>query len=336
MAVFKIDHAGPLVTIQDQGRSGFMRYGVTPAGPMDRLGFALGHYALAQPPRAAIEISMGGLNLTCVQGAITTSVTGGSFTVILDGKTLPPWSVFEITQGSKLQIRPGNWGSWCYLSFAGALDVPNWLNSASTHLGSDLCGAPLTALDTLTINETRVMDGISGEIIDPTPLKPAKIIRAIMGPQDRFFSAQSITNFSSQDFTLTTEYNRQGVRLKGPKLDITQSLDMPSEPIARGSLQVPGHGDPICLLADHQTTGGYPKIATVISADQDKLAQMRSGDVVRFRVVDVETATLAAHNAQADLAKTHQQIDARRQSLDQKLWSSNLVSGAIDDSCDQE
>ncbi len=334
MAKLKIDHAGPLVTIQDQGRSGYMRYGVTPAGPMDRLGHALGHYALSQSPRASIEVSMGGLSMTCVAGTVTACVTGGAFTVILDGKTQPPWCVFEMHQGSKLQIRSGAWGSWCYLSFAGSLDVPHWLNSASTHLGSDLCGAPLTMGDQLTINDPHVLDGISSEITDPTPQKPTSDIRVIMGPQDRFFSAQSITDFTTQNFTLTADYNRQGVRLKGPKLEITQSLDMPSEPIARGSLQVPGHGDPICLLADHQTTGGYPKIATVICADQDKVSQMRSGDVVRFIPVDIQTATQAAHQAQQSAVHLRQKIDARRMSLDQKLWNSNLVSGAVDDTPD--
>jgi allophanate hydrolase len=334
MVQLKIDHAGPLVTIQDQGRAGFMRYGVTPAGPMDRMAFALGHYTLAQDPRASIEVSMGGISLTCVAGAVTACVTGGEFTVILDGKTLPPWSTFELTQGSKLQVRAGTWGSWCYLSFAGVLDVPNWLNSASTHLGSNICGAPVQMGDKISINNARVNAAISGEIFDVKPLKPTKNIRVVMGPQDRFFTAQSIVDFTAQEFALTADYNRQGVRLSGPTLEINQALDMPSEPIARGSLQVPGHGDPICLLADHQTTGGYPKIATVITADQDKLAQMRSGDRLRFIAVDVETATQVAHDANKQAANLRQKIDDQRLSLEQKLWNSNLVSGAIDD-CDE-
>jgi allophanate hydrolase len=303
---------------------------------MDRIAHTLGHYALAQQPCPSIEISMGGLSLTCIEGAVTACVTGGSFTVVLDGKTLPPWSVFELTQGSKLQIRVGEWGSWCYLSFAGDLDVPQWLASASTHLGSTLCGAPLRMGDQLSIMDTRINAGATGEVLDPTPLKPTKEIRVVMGPQDRYFTPESITDFTRQDFTLTAEYNRQGVRLSGPTLDIHQSLNMPSEPIARGSLQVPGHGDPICLLADHQTTGGYPKIATVIGADQDKLAQMRTGGTVRFVSVDVETATQAAHNANSQTTNLCQQIDDRRLSLEQKLWNSNLVSGAIDDAMDGE
>jgi allophanate hydrolase len=330
MTVLKIDHAGPLVTIQDQGRPNYMRYGVTPGGPMDRVAFALGHYALSQEPRASIEISMGGLNLTCVTGAVTACVTGGGFTVILDGKTLPSWSAFELTEGAKLQIRAGEWGSWCYLSFAGNIDAPIWLNSASTHLASDQCGVPLLLGDQISINDTRTNAVNSGELLDAGPLKPAKQIRVIMGPQDRYFSTETQTAFLSNDFTLTPEYNRQGVRLSGPTLNINQPLDMPSEPIARGSLQVPGHGDPIALMADHQTTGGYPKIATIISADQDQVAQMRSGDTLRFTSVEVETATTAARDANAKIATLRQQIDDQRMSLEQKLWNNNLVSGAID------
>jgi len=274
---------------------------------------------------------MGGIALTCTEGNVTACVVGGAFYVVLDGKPLPHCSVFTLSQGSKLQIRPGPWGSWCYLAFAGHMDVPDWLNSTSTHIGSNLCGRPLKAQDVISVQDTRTLDGVSGQIFDPISVKPPKQIRIVLGPQDRFFTAASIKSLEDSAFSLTADYNRQGVRLSGPKLQITQALDMPSEPIARGSLQVPGHGDPICLLADHQTTGGYPKIATVISADQDKMAQMRTGDSLRFKIVDVETATKANHIAQEMGVKLRQQIDDMRMSLDQKLWNSNLVSGIIDD-----
>ncbi len=331
MTILKIDHAGPLVTIQDQGRPNFMRYGVTPGGPMDRRAYALCHYALGQDPSASIEVSMGGLNLTCVSGGVTACVTGGGFTVILDGKTLPSWAIFELTEGAKLQIRAGEWGSWCYLSFAGDIDAPTWLGSSSTHLASDQCGVPLQMGDKIAINNTRTNATNSGELLDATSLKPSKKIRVTMGPQDRYFSDETQTSFLSNDFTLTPEYNRQGVRLSGPALHINQPLDMPSEPIARGSLQVPGHGDPIALMADHQTTGGYPKIATIISADQDQVAQMRAGDTLCFTAVDVETAISAAHDANAKITSLRQHIDDQRMSLEQKLLNSNLVSGVIDD-----
>lgn len=330
MVTLKIDHAGPLCTIQDQGRQGHMRFGVSPAGAMDRMAHSLAHYALGIDIAPAIEISMGGLSLTCQSGQVTACLAGGDFSATLDGQMIPAWSTFTLTPKAKLQIRPASWGSWCYLAFAGALDVPTWLNSASTVVGSNICGAPLAAGDVITLSNTSATLAQPGQILDATCLKPERTIRVVLGPQDHFFAPQAIQDLQSKPFTLTADYNRQGVRLSGAKLDITHTLDMPSEPIARGSLQVAGHGDPVCLLADHQTTGGYPKIATVISADQDKIAQSRTGDHIRFAVVDLETATQAAKDAHALERRLRSEIDANRQSLDQKLWNSNLVSGVID------
>jgi allophanate hydrolase len=296
---------------------------------MDRMAYRLAHYALGKDTGAAIEVSMGGLSLTCQQGQVAACVTGGGFTVLLDGKEIPSWSAFVLTQGSKLQIRAGKWGSWCYLAFAGAMDVPTWLGSASTHTASDLCGAPLAIGDTVHVTDADPANAVKGQVLEPEKLKPPREIRVVLGPQDRFFADKSIQDLQTEKFTLTADYNRQGVRLAGPKLEIIQALDMPSEPVARGALQVAGHGDPVCLLADHQTTGGYPKIAMVISADQDKLAQMRTGDQLRFKVVDVETATLAAKSAKDFETELRDEIDVNRQTLDQKLWNSNLVSGVV-------
>jgi len=334
MALFKIDHAGPLVTVQDQGRAGHMRFGVTPSGPMDRMAFDMAHFGLNQTSGPAIEISLGGLSLTCVEGSVTACITGGSFNVILNGKQIAPWSVFTLEQGGKLAVRPGDWGSWGYLAFAGELDVPTWLHSASTIMGADLCGAPLQTGGTVRVQDTRVWGDRTVNMFDPQCLKPISEIRVVLGPQDRHFPQSAIDDLKSEPFRLTADFNRQGVRLQGPKLEITSALDMPSEPIARGSLQVSGSGDPVCLLADHQTTGGYPKIATVISADQDKIAQMRSGDTVHFKVVDVETAVHAAKDMQKLREKSRGYIEATRMTLDQKLWASNLVSGVIDDNKD--
>jgi allophanate hydrolase len=120
-----------------------------------------------------------------------------------------------------------------------------------------------------------------------------------------------------------------GMRLSGPKFEINQALDMPSEPIARGSLQVPGHGDPLCLLADHGTAGGYPKVATIISADLDAMTQLRVGDSVHFKPVSVETAIKAARDKAEWLTAFKEQIKAAQVSLEQRLWDNNLISGMI-------
>tara|TARA_B110000459_G_C16496459_1_gene441336 strand:- start:432 stop:1076 length:645 start_codon:yes stop_codon:yes gene_type:complete len=211
------------------------------------------------------------------------------------------------------------------------MNVPTWLGSASTHIGSDLCGAPLSAENSISVEDCYLPDLITGQVFDPKFFKPQSEIRIVLGPQDHFFTSQSVQDLQNEKFTLTKDFNRQGVRLNGPKLKITHALDMPSEPVGRGALQVPGHGDPICLLADHQTTGGYPKIATVISADQDKLSQMRSSDKIFFKVVTVETAIEAAKIAHQAEQSFYHIIKDSQKSLEEKLWNSNLVSGIISD-----
>lgn len=331
-AVFKIQQAGPFISVQDKGRFGFMRFGVTESGPMDRLGFTLANEALGNAEGTPVlEISLGGVALECVEGSVTAAIAGGSFTVLLDGKELAPWSVFTLSAGSRLQIRSGLWGSWCYLAFAGEVNASAWLGSKSVHLNSGLCGMPFVQGDRLTVAKASVLPERDGVILDPAPLKPGKTLRVVMGPQDRFFDAQALADLFSADFKLTAEYNRMGVRLSGPKLMINAALDMPSEPIARGSLQLPGHGDPICLLADHQTSGGYPKIATVISADQDQLAQMRAGDSFRFARLEPRQAVEIARQRNAQVEVLKLQIQENRLSFTQRLWISNLISGAVAD-----
>ena len=331
MAHFEIDHAGPLITIQDKGRTGFMRFGVTPSGPMDRVAYLAAHHALGADLGAAIEISMGGLSISCQEGQVSACITGGDFKITLDGEILPSWSIFTLRQGSRLQVQAGKWGSWCYLVFAGKMIVPTWLNSASTHVGSDLCGTPLSVGNIITVEDCYLPNLMTGQVFDPKLFKPQSQIRIVLGPQDHFFTSQSVQDLQNEKFILTKDFNRQGVRLNGPKLKIIHALDMPSEPVGRGSLQVPGHGDPICLLADHQTTGGYPKIATVISADQDKLSQMRSGDKIFFKVVSVEAAIVAAKIAHEVEHSFYHIIKDSQKSLEEKLWNSNLVSGIVSD-----
>jgi len=127
-------------------------------------------------------------------------------------------------------------------------------------------------------------------------LKPESTIRAVAGPQDRYFDPDTLAKLFSNTFTISADYDRMGMRLSGCNLPIIAALDMPSEPITRGSLQVPGHGDPICLLADHHTAGGYPKIATVISADLDALSQHRTGQSITFKSLTPKEAVQAARD----------------------------------------
>ena len=290
-ACFTISHAGPQVTLQDAGRTGLMRYGVPASGPMDRIAYRVVNQTLGNPPGTpAVEISLGGLTLHCTQGQIGFAVAGGSFQVELDGQPLGPWAVASVKAGETLAIRPGRWGSWCYLAFAGKMQSHRWLGSASTHGPSGLGGGALLTGGTLQIQSAEIRSNCHGPVAVPVSARPRPRLRVVLGPQNRFFAAETIQTLLSNPFTLTDAYDRMGVRLSGPPLPPNAALDMPSEPIMRGSIQVAGDGVATVLLADHQTTGGYPKIATILSDDLDGFVQLRSRNTVWFEKVTPEAA----------------------------------------------
>lgn len=288
-------HAGPQVSIQDAGRNGLMRYGVPASGPMDRFAFAVANCALGNPAAApAIEISSGGLTLQCTEGAVTFCIAGGNFQVSIDDLKISAWCTDTLRIGQTLTIRPGRWGRWCYLAFAGQIVHNQWLGSASTHGPTGLGAGHLVKGGDVHIDKTHAGVARLGAIPCPVSARPRQKIRVVLGPQDRFFDATTIDTFLSGPFTLTDAYDRMGVRLSGPPLHPNATLDMPSEPIVRGSIQVAGDGVATVLLADHQTTGGYPKIATILSDDLDGFVQLRSQNTVRFEAISPQTSIAAA------------------------------------------
>ncbi len=294
-ARFSVVHAGPQVTVQDAGRAGLMRYGVPASGPMDRLAFAAANLTLGNQAGApAIEVSLGGLVLRCTEGPITFAVAGGDFRVKIDTSAVSAWGVATLQAGQMLTIRPGRWGSWCYLAFAGKLVCQPWLGSVSTHDPSGLGGGRLITGDSVTLEDCRDRGNLHAAIPFPVSARPRHSVRVVLGPQDRFFSPDTIARLLSGRFALTDAYDRMGVRLSGPLLHPDAPLDMPSEAIARGSIQVAGDGVATVLLADHQTTGGYPKIATILSDDIDGFVQLRSRNSVTFEAITPQAAVAAA------------------------------------------
>ncbi|MGV8986083.1 MAG: biotin-dependent carboxyltransferase family protein [Cypionkella sp.] len=294
MSHLRVVQAGPHVTLQDGGRPGMMRFGVPASGPMDRKAFAIANAALGNAPGATgIEVSLGGLTLDCLEGAVTLAVAGGGFILQHAAQRLGSWHVLTLKAGERLVIRPGPWGNWTYLCFAGRLEAPVWLGSSSTHGPSGLGGGKLTAGQDLIVQDTHALVH-GGAIPCPVWARPRTRVRAVPGPQDRFFAAETLAEFSSQPFQLTDAYDRMGVRLRGPVLMPEAALSIPSEAILRGSVQVSGDGVATVLMADHQTTGGYPKIATILSDDLDGFSQLRPRDAVRFRLISAAEAVAAA------------------------------------------
>ena len=327
-AVLHVERAGPLVTVQDGGRPRLMRFGVPASGPMDRFGHAAANAVLGQALHStAIEISLGGLALVCTSGSVTVAVCGGRFNVDHSGERCTPWTVRTLRSGDTLAVGAGESGSWCYLAVAGTLQAERWLGSTSTHVRADLGGGTLRTGTELVIEDAHVDEGHDGPVEPPG--RSSADVRVVLGPQLECFSPEAVEALLSQPFTLTAAYDRMGVRLSGPLLELHEALAIASSPIVRGSIQVAGDGVATLLLADHQTTGGYPKIATVISADIDRVSQLRAGDTVRFRSIDASSAVHAAR-ASADLCMRQLISLADRPGLrTRRLLEANLIDGVF-------
>jgi len=290
-AVLVVARAGPLVSLQDGGRPGLMRFGVPASGPMDRLALAAANVALGNAATATgIEVSLGGLRLDCLRGAVDLATAGGHFLVDCGERRGASWSRMTIRAGESLTVRPGPWGSWCVIAFAGRLRAPTWLGSQSTHSQSGLGGGLLVAGAEVIVTDARAGERAPGDFACPVFARPRRDYHVVLGPQDRFFAPAALASLASATYRLSDAYDRMGVRLQGPALPPEAALSIPSEPIARGSIQVSGDGTPTILLADHQTTGGYPKIATLLSDEVDRLAQLRPRAALRFSPVTPDEA----------------------------------------------
>ena len=325
-ARLRIEQAGPLTSVQDAGRFGHLRHGVTWSGPVEPLGFAAAHAALGnQPGSTAIELSHGGIALRCLEGPVRFALAGGDFTASLDGQTLGGWTTGVLNPGARLVIRDGGASNWATLAFAGAIDVPHWLGSAATLALAGLGGGKVAAGDTITIDAAAVTDSGSRAIVPP-PLDSGPI-RIVPGPQQGFFSAETLALLTASDFTAAAAFDRMGMVLDGPPLP-PLSLTMLSTPVIRGGIQVNGAGTATVLLADHQTTAGYPRIATVISADLPRLAQTRPGAPLRFAAVTAAEAVQIARQAAQARAVWLAMVGDTRSLLD-RLLGTNLVDGVV-------
>ena len=324
---FSISFAGPLVTFQDIGRPGNMRYGVSASGPMDIVSFEAANAVLGNDTKqTAIEISLGGLILQCREGSITLAITGGDFLIEYQGQKISSWTVLTIQKGERLSVRAGKSGSWAYLAFSGKLNVKDWLNSSSTHSTSGFGGGVLKTGQKFTLTDASNQENRIGPILKPN-FYTNDLIHAVLGPQDQYFMNTAIKIFSDSIFKVSDNYDRMGMQLTGPKLELKSALSIPSEPVVKGSIQVSGDGIPTILLADHQTTGGYPKIATVISSDINRLVQFRSNQSVKFVLINSNEALQKTRKFLDMKEKYLEKLSISRGTLEQRLMSENLIGG---------
>ena len=221
---FSISFAGPLVTFQDIGRPGNMRYGVSASGPMDIVSFEAANAVLGnETKQTAIEISLGGLILQCHEGSITLAITGGDFLIEYQGQKISSWTVLTIQKGERLSIRAGKSGSWAYLAFSGKLNVKDWLKSNSTHSTSGFGGGVLKTGQKFTLTDASNQANHIGPILKPS-FNTNDLIHAVLGPQDQYFMNTAIEIFSDSIFKVSDNYDRMGMQLTGPKLELKSAL----------------------------------------------------------------------------------------------------------------
>ncbi len=295
-ALLHILRAGPVCTLQDAGRTGWLRYGVTPAGPMDWIAHATANLMAGNlPSSAAIEIGPGGLHVTAKDGPLRIGLSARGFIVKRGVNPLPTQVALTLWPGDRLAVDPGPFGLWAYLTLAGGFAEPAVMGSLSTHLRSGIGpfgGRALHAGQDIACPPNSVPDQPDLAVISSQP-KDSGPIRFVAGPQQDCFSPQARTSFCAATFVVSAQSDRMGYRLVGPPVAHLYGHDIVSDGIAMGAIQVPGDGLPIVLMADRQPTGGYPKIGTIIRADLPRLAQTRPGQSLRFVAVSVDQAVAA-------------------------------------------
>jgi biotin-dependent carboxylase-like uncharacterized protein len=337
-ARLRVLRAGPGATIQDRGRYGYLRYGVTPAGPMDRSAFCAANRALGNDDCAAgVEISIGGFEVICEEAPAWVAFAGGAFARRRDGAGLPPAARVLLRPGETLAVRAGHSGAWTYLALEGGVDAPLEMGSRATHVRSGLGG-----LEGRMLREGDVLAAapqiappdaarFEASIEAPRLAADRRALRVVLGPQDDYFSAESLAVFFSAAFTVTPAADRMAYRLEGPEIAHARGHDIVSDGIALGAIQIAGDKKPLVLMADRQPTGGYPKLGHVIGADIGRLAQMRPSETCRFAAVSLAEARMALLELEGEIAETASRLrPLRRELTSEMLLESNLIDGFVD------
>lgn len=339
--VFKVITPGFLTTVQDEGRRGFQHVGVPVAGALDRNGFTLANALVGNPQNSAcLEVMGSGPELEVICDSVRIALVGSGGGVEIKGREQPLVSsgkTVRITRGEIVRVKLGGDAFCSYLAIEGGFDVPLCLNSKSTYTRAafgGLEGRQLQAADILKGNKDDVAAREEVTLNEPRDLRFGQSIRVVLGPQDDFFTEAAIQEFLSGTYTITAASDRMGFRLEGPLLEHKGgNYNIVSDGIVGGSIQVPGSKLPIILLADAQTAGGYPKIATVIAADLPLLGVRGSGRTIRFEAVsreEAENIRRAEHKRIQDIIHAIRPVAETHGINLEALYSRNLIDGVVD------
>jgi len=321
-----------LTSLQDRGRRGYQRYGLSASGPMDPLAMAAANALAGNATDAAVvEFGLGGGAFRAEGGEVRLGLAGALGAVRLDGAPVIGTRSFTLPAGAELEVGPPREGAFGYLAVAGGVPGESILGSRALHMRARIGGVQgrlLQAGDAFAIAA-----GQSGgdHALDSVPLYRNAPIRVMLGPQENHFSDEGRAILLGETFTVTHHADRMGYRLDGPRIAHGPGGgNIVSDGTAPGAIQVPGNGQPIVLMADRQTTGGYPKIATVISADLRRLAQRRPGDSVRFIEVDLAAAVAAARSLAATIRGLASSLRDVATADAERLAGANLAGDVVD------
>lgn len=331
MTALIVANAGPLTSVQDAGRFGAQRYGLTTSGAMDRFALACANVLVGNDAAAAaIEIGPFPATLLAHHGDVRIAIAGASRDLRIGDRPLPILQSALLRAGERLSIGPARDGVFSIVGIAGGIGGKPVFGSLSVTarigIGSPF-PRPLQAGDELAVHAASAREERRLDIAPPV----AEPIRVVMGPQDDEFTADALRLLLESAWKVSSASDRMGYRLEGPRLVHTKGHNIVSDGTVNGSIQVPGNGQPIVLLADRGTTGGYPKIATVIGPDLGSLAQRRAGQTVTFVEVSVAQAQAEARRyAEAidGLAARLRPVTDLKASLD-ALTGANLAGDAV-------
>lgn len=294
MTTLIVKQAGPMMSVQDLGRTGLVQMGVSASGPMDGVAMRIANRLVGnQAGDALIEFANVGGQFEVDEPALF-AVTGGAVSVTIDGERVDCWASHSLLPGQVLRIGALTNAVWGYLAFSGGIKTEPALGARSTHLRSaigGLDGRRLAPGDALPLGATSGAVFAGPQKVLRTPLhRSAGPIRVIKGPQAGHFDEAAWQQFLRGPFTVSGSRDRMAQVLDGQQLVAAGGHDIVSDGTVMGSIQVPASGRPIILMAERQTTGGYPKIATVASVDLPRLAQALTGSQIRFKLVTQEQA----------------------------------------------
>lgn len=300
--MLKIIKSGLQTTVQDLGRFGFQKYGVIASGAMDPFAHRIANLLVGNGENAAsLEITMTGPVIQFQHDAFI-ALCGGNLSPEIDGTDMKMWRTVSVKEGSVLKFGAPRSGCRVYLAVAGGIDVPDLMNSKSTYLRAGIGGfhgRALQAGDIVPVNPISphlaasllhaTGNGVEWKTAAP-PYSSEPVVRMMKGRQFDLFNHDSQRHIFNEAFAVSSHSDRMGYRLEGTPLALEEPKELISEAVAFGSIQVPADGNPIVLLADRQTTGGYPKIGQVATVDLPLVSQLKPGERIRFKEISVTDA----------------------------------------------